>query len=243
MQSRISKLGLVFMASLNLSSLAHADTSTLEQAKALVDSGHAIEAAAMFTDLAKQGEAKAQYNLGLMYLYGDGVKQDYQQAINWLRLSANQGFTEAQYQLAVIYFTNKITPPNYAESLRLYRLAAEHGHVRSQLNLGMIYLKGEVTAQDYAEANLWLNTAAANGNSEAQFDLGNMYLYGEGVPKDVVLSYMWVAIAAEDTQASVSNLHKRQNMLRFLTFNMSADELARAKELITACHQKQLKSC
>ena len=37
----------------------------------------------IFEDLAKKGDAKAQYNLGIMYENGQGVKQDYKKAKEW----------------------------------------------------------------------------------------------------------------------------------------------------------------
>jgi len=46
--------------------------------------------------LAKQGDADAQYSLGVMYHKGQGVPQDYQEAVRWFRLAAEQGDTVAQ---------------------------------------------------------------------------------------------------------------------------------------------------
>jgi len=40
---------------------------------------------------AEQGDAEAQYNLGLMYLEGLGVKQDNVEAYAWIRTAAAQG--------------------------------------------------------------------------------------------------------------------------------------------------------
>ena len=48
---------------------------------------------------AEQGDASAQYNLGVMYDRGDGVDQDYQEALKWYRLAAKQGNAEAQRDL------------------------------------------------------------------------------------------------------------------------------------------------
>ena len=53
--------------------------------------------------LAEQGDAAAQYNLGLMYYTGQGVPQDYKEAVKWYRLSAEQGDATAQYNLGVMY--------------------------------------------------------------------------------------------------------------------------------------------
>jgi len=38
--------------------------------------------------LAEKGDAVAQYNLGQMYRNGDGVPQDYTEAVRWWRLAA-----------------------------------------------------------------------------------------------------------------------------------------------------------
>ena len=42
--------------------------------------------------LAEQGNADAQYNLGVMYDNGQGVPQDYAEAVKWYRLAAEQGY-------------------------------------------------------------------------------------------------------------------------------------------------------
>ena len=44
-----------------------------------------------WTPLAEQGSANAQFNLGGMYEYGEGVPQDYKTAAKWYRLAAEQG--------------------------------------------------------------------------------------------------------------------------------------------------------
>ena len=40
---------------------------------------------------AAKGEASAQFNLGLMYAKGQGVTQDYAEAVRWYRKAADQG--------------------------------------------------------------------------------------------------------------------------------------------------------
>ena len=53
--------------------------------------------------LAEQGNAIAQFNLGVMYAYGDGVTQDAREAVRWFRLAAEQGFADAQVRLGRMY--------------------------------------------------------------------------------------------------------------------------------------------
>src|SRR4051794_23298177 len=47
--------------------------------------------------LAETGDARAQFNLGVMYSEGQGVPQDNAEAGKWYRLSAEQGYAQAQY--------------------------------------------------------------------------------------------------------------------------------------------------
>jgi len=51
------------------------------------------------TKAANQGNADAQYQLGLCYFNGNGVRRNYTKAAVWFRMAAEQGHTHAQYQL------------------------------------------------------------------------------------------------------------------------------------------------
>jgi TPR repeat protein len=55
------------------------------------------------TTLAYQGNAAAQYNLGVMYANGDGVIENDQTAVEWYTKAAYQGNAAAQYNLGVMY--------------------------------------------------------------------------------------------------------------------------------------------
>ncbi|WP_275113977.1 tetratricopeptide repeat protein [Psychromonas antarctica] len=57
--------------------------------------------------IAKQGDAEAQYNQGLIYFNGKGVPQDYKQAAMWYRKAAEQGHAQAQYDLGSMYSNGK----------------------------------------------------------------------------------------------------------------------------------------
>ena len=53
--------------------------------------------------LSEQGDADAQFNLGVMYSNGTGVLQDYKTAVKWYKLDAEQGYADAQNNLGVMY--------------------------------------------------------------------------------------------------------------------------------------------
>ena len=57
-------------------------------------------------------DVKAQYNLGNMYYRGEGISEDYAEALKWYRKSANQGFAKAHVNLGVMYDNGKGIPEN-----------------------------------------------------------------------------------------------------------------------------------
>ena len=48
----------------------------------------------------RQGLAVAQYNLGVSYERGEGVGQDWEEAVKWYRLAADQGYDRAMDRLS-----------------------------------------------------------------------------------------------------------------------------------------------
>jgi hypothetical protein len=48
-----------------------------------------LTAASLFRILSDQGDVSAQYNLGIMNLSGQGIRQDYAEAMRWFRKAAS----------------------------------------------------------------------------------------------------------------------------------------------------------
>ncbi len=118
----------------------------------------------LWQTLAEQGDARAQYNLGLMNGIGEGgVPQDFAMAAKWFQIAADQGHAEAQYNLGLAYHNGIGVPRDYGQALRWYRLAASRGHGMAQFNIGLMYAKGEGVPPDLVVAYVWFNLSAAQG--------------------------------------------------------------------------------
>src|SRR5947207_1102740 len=52
---------------------------------------------------ALNGDYEAQFTLGLIYLGGNGVKEDIDEAVRWLKKSANNGYWDAQSTIGKMY--------------------------------------------------------------------------------------------------------------------------------------------
>ena len=120
-----------------------------------------------WTPLAEQGDAKAQYNLGVVYFNGYGVLQNYESALKWYTLAAEQGIASAQFYLGLMYEEGYGVLQNYESALKWYTLAAEQGEALAQYNLGLMYLFGVGVMIDKIYTHMWWNIAAFSGHSDA----------------------------------------------------------------------------
>jgi uncharacterized protein len=82
-----------------------------------------VTAARIFTDLAPQGDARAQTYLGFMFANGKGVPQNYMVAAGWYRCASQQGFPAAQYMLGLMYDKGHGVPQDYVIAYALLNLA------------------------------------------------------------------------------------------------------------------------
>jgi TPR repeat protein len=78
-----------------------------------------------FRKSAEQGNASAQYCLGVLYSNGDGIDRDEVEAATWLHKAAEQGNTDAQVGLGLAYKTGSGVPQDYAQGAMWLRRAGE----------------------------------------------------------------------------------------------------------------------
>ena len=146
---------------------------------------------------AEQGNAEAQFNLGLCYKRGKGVTKDDAKAVYWYSKAANQGYALAQHNLGLCYKRGEGVTKDYAKAVYWYSKAANQGYALAQHNLGLCYKRGEGVTKDYAKAVYWYSNAAEQGYAKAQCNLGVCYYCGEGVTKDYAKAVYWYRKAAE----------------------------------------------
>lgn len=116
--------------------------------------------------LAEKGSLAAQFNVGYMYLKGQGVPQNYKAAIIWYRKAAEQGDSEAQFHLGIMHYNGHGVKRDLKSAARWYLKAADQGYAGAQNNLGSLFSKGEGVPQDYVAAHMWFNLAASNSDGE-----------------------------------------------------------------------------
>ncbi|MBC3886581.1 tetratricopeptide repeat protein [Undibacterium griseum] len=183
-------------------------------------------AAEAFQAAASKGHADAQFNLGLMYLNGEGVPEDYRRARELFEQSAAQNNVRAQVNLARIYAKGKGVAPDYGKAVSWFKKAADQGYADAQYSLGVLYVTGNGVAPDYRKARELFQQAADQHNASAQYQLGLMYFKGRGVAVNLVEAYKWLLLAEDYDDAAVY----RSYVARSMSAEQISEATTRAKE-------------
>ena len=92
-----------------------------------------------FISAAQAGDSESQFQLGVIYDRGEGVDQDYRQAVEWYTKAASSGHADAQFHLGTMYDRGEGVDQNYQQAFYWYQKAAKQGILRAQFNLGVMY--------------------------------------------------------------------------------------------------------
>ena len=189
-----------------------ASAQTLEDALAAHERGDYAAAHDGFLSLAEAGNLDAQFQLGYMHDFGEGVPENDAEAVKWWQRAAEQGHRHSQLILGMKYRTGAGIPHDYEQARHWLLRAVAQGSGQAAKHLGYMHLLGEGVPRDHATAVNWLGRAAARGEADAQFEVGRMYYRGEGLPQDHVLAARWVGLSARlglaRAQALFGHMHE-----------------------------------
>lgn len=159
MNLKKSLLIALFSFGIAQSALAETDSEKFDRAVQLTEQENYYSAFPLYKQLAEQGIAEAQFNLGNMYNNSKGVAQDYKQAIYWYTKAAGQGIADAQFNLGYVYYNGKGVDQDYKQAIYWYTKAAEQGDAQAQMMLGLNYLLGEIVRLDKSKAKYYFGLA------------------------------------------------------------------------------------
>ena len=110
----------------------------------------------------------AQYWMGQITEYGEGVSADAASALRWYALAAAHGNRDAMYDLGVASAEGLGTQRDFAQSARWFAKSAALGVTNAQFNLAVLYERGEGVKQSLTDAYKWYAIAGASGDAESQ---------------------------------------------------------------------------
>ena len=106
----------------------------------------------LWKPMAEKGNAYAQYALGEMYEYGNGVSEDDKQAVKWYRLTAERGLAGAQYSLGIMYRNGDGVTENHLTAYVWMSVAAARGNQLAKDNIAIV--KKSLTNEQLAQGQV-----------------------------------------------------------------------------------------
>jgi len=138
---------------------AGAARAQLSKGVDLFDRGEFGAAAQVLSPLAKDGDPKARYVLGVMYLNGMVQPPSQTAAAELMIGSGEAGFEKAQVELARMYREGHGVEQDFAKSFFWSMKAAEGGDVGAQLQVADSFAFGHGVNRDPVEAYKWYEIA------------------------------------------------------------------------------------
>ncbi len=154
-----------------------------------------------------QGDAaSAEYDMGEIYLNGDGVPINYPKAMSLYEEAASAGSADAENRLGEMYLYAEGVKEDDHQAFLDFQKAAAEGSGVAEYHLANRYFSGTGTAQDYGKALTYFEKAVKDDPgdaAEAEYDIGEIYLNGDGVKVDYgkAMSEYKIAAAAGSTDA------------------------------------------
>jgi TPR repeat protein len=115
---------------------------------------------------ADAGDSIAQYEMALRYADGEGVPQNYRDAMAWFTIAAANGNDNAQWKLGLGYIKGIGVPHDERKAVVWFKRAANHGDIRAQSALSDLYLNGRGVPRDYVRAYTWATIATGENDND-----------------------------------------------------------------------------
>ena len=144
------------------------------------------------------GDSIAQYEMGLRYADGDGVPQNYRDAMAWFAKAAAKGNDNAQWKLGLGYLAGIGVPHEERKAVVWFKRAANQGEIRAQSLLSDVYLIGRGVPRDYVRAYTWAIIATG--------------LRGSDNDRLRVMESRMTAVQIEDAHRRISSWRERQTL-------------------------------
>ncbi|CAK6956603.1 death ligand signal enhancer [Scomber scombrus] len=150
-----------------------------------------------FLAAAQQGYCKAQFNTGVCYEKGRGVRKDMEKALYYYKQAAVGGHKEAQYRYAKLLLTSRgqQSVEDLNTAISLLEQASAAGLTKAQVCLASIYSQEPV--RDKRKSVRYLQMAAESRDDTALLLLGQCYESGFGVQQNLRMAIEFYKRAAQ----------------------------------------------
>ncbi len=129
--SSMRALALALLLTLNPLTTTSLQAATFEEASLAYQSQRYDLAFLKFSELAGDGDPKAQTVLAIMYRYGEGVRVDHKTAFQWYKQAAEQNYSAAQFSVAEMLLNGIGTQVDKEEAVYWLKKSATAGFSRA----------------------------------------------------------------------------------------------------------------
>ncbi|KAJ5578488.1 uncharacterized protein N7459_007452 [Penicillium hispanicum] len=140
--------------------------------------------------------ARAAGYIGLMYLRGEGVKQNYAKALIWFKRGVTNGEPLCQHQMGLMYLHGYGVPQDPHKAASYFRAAADQDMPAAQTRIGALFLD----QGDVATATRYFDLAARWGWMEAYYYLAEMANFGVGRQRHCGVAAAYYKMVAEKAE-------------------------------------------
>ncbi len=139
----------------------------------------------------------AATDLGMMYMRGEGVAQDYEEAMKCFKTAAGKDYAMAQYYMGQMFENGFGCDQDYKEALQRYQSAADQDYAPALNQIGYLYYNGFGVETDIDQAIYYQKLAAMQGYAVAQINLGYLFENGIGVEQNYSTALAYYRMAAD----------------------------------------------
>ena len=101
--------------------------ASYEEAMSALEEGDYRAAYRDLKRLAQDGNPEAQYQVGMLLLFGQGVRKRVDEGVDWLKQAADNGSYLAANELAQIYASGRDVKPDEQEAMKWIERATQLG--------------------------------------------------------------------------------------------------------------------
>lgn len=135
---------------------------------------------------------EAQYYLGMMYYYGQGVTRDYTLAYRYIKMAWAGLYPEAIYMLGVMSEFGHGTEKDLNQAFEYYHASSKNESINGLLKVAKFYEQGIVVERNLTKAIKIYVELTNLKNAYAMYKIGVFYLEGVGLKKSMENAYNWL---------------------------------------------------
>jgi len=123
---------------------------------------------------AEAGNLKAQYDIGNMYLKGQGTALNQQEAFKWFQKAAEKNYARAQYKLGYLYHRGEGVRQNDSLAFKWAYKSAQQSYKPAMYYVGKLYAEGDGVNKDINKALEWHKKSYAEGYNPAKREIARL---------------------------------------------------------------------